>query len=203
MNSSYPRLKSVLFALLGALHVLAADDAGHHKDSSDRPALPRLANEAGEKRPHLSALREFADSLDEDPESHRATKRFVDAMSRSKQPRLLAYFSIETPLQQFTAGKPAVISVRVLFRPIQSERYQWKYAVFEKEAQASDYTIHVGGSGESVRNTELSFEISALSEKAGDYALLLVLFGRALPDGKFDLLDYRKLHYTVRPPMMR
>jgi hypothetical protein len=204
---SAPRCVVVVVALNTCAGVYAqrlgpSDHAGHKATDLARHQQTRL-DETGATKPHLDALRTFAASLDTDGDVERAAKCYTDVMTHARGPRVLAHVFIETRDREFPAGQPATFSVRVPFRPIQSERYEWKFLVLQILADGSNHTIISTGGGETVRKSVWSLEICGPSEASGDYELLFVLFGRTLPEGKFDFLDSVRIPYTVRPMMAK
>lgn len=185
-----------------AQQVGPSDQAGY-KAADVARRQPSRSEKGEATKPQLNALRTLAANLDRDGDVEKAAKCYADVINRRGGPYVLAHVFIETRDREFMEGQPATFSVRVPFRPIQSERYEWKFVVFQIDADGSSHSIITTGGGETVRNSVWSLEISGPSATPGEYELLFILFGRTLPEGTFDCLDSVRIPYTVRPMMAK
>lgn len=173
-------------------------------DDNDQPATntTEVGNNSQQEsdQRHLRALSVLASELEKHKDVLRATAQYT-ALLNQKGPHLTATVSIEPNEEVLAVNDMTALNVKTVFRPFQCERYEWHIAVVTGRLGTSDFSIQTSASGLGQRKSQIEIDVSAPTEKPGEFELRLLVFGRPQAHRKFDLLDYTTLRYTVRPVM--
>lgn len=169
-------------------------------DERDSCRLPR-----GQFTPaQAKALSQFARRLDESADVDRAAREYAKTLAamKSDSAGLIGEVSVE-PHRRYTAGQIVAFDVHTSLRAPTDVRFECYWAAFERhwgrfDTPAADtrYSIVSAGGVKERGTSRLSVVVSGPSQKAGQYELLFVAFGRASGE-PFAYLDSARIRYTV------